>query len=305
MKFNNNLSDEVFELLNKRRRKCLDYLSNIQIKLSSDEQYDSLQRKINSLNIKIGKAMSSNIDYTLELEEKSKLEALQKQRLSQLKIKESDLVLKHYCSKCMDTGFADSLPCSCFLNLYKKLLFKKIGIEDKTLVTFADDTLSQKTGLSVIYTKFKKYCQDFNNTSKSYIFYGKCGTGKTYLSECIASEIQKKGNVVYFTAFELNDFFIKYHSCDINEKGFFSSTLSSSDLIVIDDLGTEPIYNKITLEYLYLLLSIRKEKPIIITTNLSPKEIFERYGERIFTRLFQNKNTQCIDFAFENLRTIK
>ncbi len=305
MEYSNTLSDEVFNLLNIRKRKCADYLSSIQNKLTSDEKYDTLQRKINKLNFLIGKAMSCGEDYSTIEKEKIQLETLQKNRLKELNIKESDLKLKHFCKVCKDTGFIGSKPCSCFLKLYNKLLFKKLGINKKTLATFEDDTLSQKTELSILYTKFIRYCKEFNPNSKSYIFYGKCGTGKTFLSECIASEVQKNGSVLYLTAFELNDFFIKYHSCDINEKGFYYSILSEADLVVIDDLGTEPIYNKVTLEYLYLLLSARKDKPLIISTNLSPKEIFDRYGERIFSRLFQNKQTQCIDFAFDNLRNIK
>lgn len=305
MNYNNTLSDEVFSLLNNRKRKCNDYLSNIHEKLSKDDCYDGLQRQINKLNAKIGKAMSCGEDFSQMEKEKQELENQQNLRLAELNIKKSDLKLKHYCKTCLDSGFIESKPCSCFLKLYNKLLFKKLGIERKNLSTFSDDTLSQKTGLSLLYSKFKNYCKEFNSNSKSFIFYGKCGTGKTFLSECIASEIQKGKTVLYLAAFELNDFFIKYHSCDINEKGFYYSIISDADLVIIDDLGTEPIYNKVTLEYLYLLLSARKNKPLIISTNLSPKEIFNRYGERIFSRLFQNERTQCIDFAFDNLRNIK
>lgn len=304
MNFNNTLTDEVFNLLSIRRNKCANYLSSIQNFLSSDEQYDNLQRKINKLNFDIGKAMSCGKNYEDLQKEKDNLINLQQERLAELKINKSDLSLRHYCKVCKDTGFVNNSPCSCFLKLYNKLLFEKLGINNKSLATFEQDTLSSKSGISALYSMFNLYCKDFNKNSKSYIFYGKCGTGKTFLSECIASEIKKKGNVLYFTSFELNDFFIKYHSSDINEKGFYYSILSEADLIVIDDLGTEPIYNKVTIEYLYLLLSARKDKPLIITTNLSPREIFTRYGERIFSRLFQNKQTQCIDFAFDNLRTI-
>ena len=151
------------------------------------------------------------------------------------------------------------------------------------------------------------YCNNFNLDSSSYVFYGKCGVGKTFLAECIANELQKKFDVLYLNSFELNNLFIKYHTAPLEEKNFYFSSLINSDLVIIDDLGTEPIYNKVTLEYLYLFLSERTKnnKPFIITTNLSPKEILARYGERIFARIFQNGNTEpCILFPDNNLRTI-
>ncbi len=301
----NNLSDKVFEILSRRREKYKDYLDKIQEYLSSDFIYDDLERKIAKLNALIGKARATNIASEDLEKEKAELELKREQRLTELKLKKSDLIIKHYCKYCKDTGYLNGKPCSCFIKLYNKLLLTELGISNKTTVSFENDTLSEKVGLTPLYNKFKNYCKDFSNNSQSYIFYGKCGTGKTFLAECIANELNKTNEVLYLNAFELNDIFIKYHSCAISEKSFYYSVFTNSDLIVIDDLGTEPIYNKVTVEYLYLLLTARKNKPIIISTNLTPREIFDRYGERIFARLFQNEKTTCIEFDVENLRTAK
>ncbi len=301
----NKLSDEVFLTLSRRREKCKDYLEKIQDYLSNDKIYDELQRKIAKLNALIGKARANNLSAEALEAQKNELEKKLDERLFELKISKDKLTVKHYCDICKDLGYIEGKPCSCFIKIYNKLLLTKLGISNQVKATFEADTLSEKVGLTPLYNKFKAYCKNFTSQSKSYIFYGKCGTGKTFLTECIANELKKSNEVLFVNAFELNDFFIKYHSCNIDEKSFYYSVLSGSDIIFIDDLGTEPIYNKVTVEYLYLLLTARKNKPLIITTNLTPREIFDRYGERIFARLFQNENTTCIEFDVENLRTKK
>ena len=108
---------------------------------------------------------------------------------------------------------------------------------------------------------------------------------------------------MYLNSFELNNIFTKIHTSPLEDKPFYYSVILDCDLIIIDDLGTEPIYNKVTKEYLYLLLNerIKRKKPFIITTNLSPQNIIDRYEERIFSRIFTD-NTRCIEFPDQDLR---
>ena len=63
------------------------------------------------------------------------------------------------------------------------------------------------------------------------------------------------------------------------------------DLLIIDDLGTEIVTNN-TVSYLYNIINTRinKKLPIIISTNLSAKEIKGMYHERITSRLFGEFN---------------
>ena len=74
--------------------------------------------------------------------------------------------------------------------------------------------------------------------------------------------------------------------------------------MVIDDLGAEPIYKNVTLEYLLLILSERlaKNMPYIITTNLSQEQILDRYGDRILSRLNDKKHGVNIEIKGEDLR---
>jgi len=307
MKINSTISDRVFSHLASIRKQKEDKLFNLEQFLSSDKEYDFLTRKINNLNFLIGKNKSNNLD-TTDLE-KSKQDVQEKlsNRLTILNVKPSDLELNYNCDLCKDKGYFNGKYCKCFYKFYNKFFLNELGISYKKLPSFSDSKISSDNELSLLHNKFLDYCNNFSLKSLSYVFYGKCGTGKTFLAECIAQKLRDKYEVLYLNSFELNNLFIKYHTAPLTEKNFYFSSFTNSDLIIIDDLGTEPIYNKVTLEYLYLLFSerLKNNKPFIITTNLSPQEILSRYGERIFVRIFQNKNPEpCIEFPDNNLRKL-
>ena len=121
---------------------------------------------------------------------------------------------------------------------------------------------------------------------------GGAGSGKTFMLECVANELIKKGVVVSFkTAFELNELARLYH---IGKSYDFSDCLNA-EVLLIDDLGTEPVLKNVTKEYLYNLINTRQinNKPTLISTNLSLENILDRYDERIFSRL-GNKNLSTV-----------
>ncbi len=59
------------------------------------------------------------------------------------------------------------------------------------------------------------------------------------------------------------------------------------DLLIIDDLGTE-VVNQFTVSVLYHLINTRLNRGLstMINTNLSQKELRERYWDRITSRIF-------------------
>ena len=65
------------------------------------------------------------------------------------------------------------------------------------------------------------------------------------------------------------------------------SRLFGSDLLIIDDLGTE-MTNQFTIAALYNLINTRlnSSKSMIINTNLRGEDILPRYGDRIASRIF-------------------
>lgn len=116
--------------------------------------------------------------------------------------------------------------------------------------------------------------------------------GKTFMSNCIASELLKRGKtVLYQTAPVLLENVINYKMSKQKENlvGFYNSILES-DLLIIDDLGTESL-NSMKLSELFTILNTRllnlnnKNTKTIISTNLNIKEIFNFYEERIGSRI--------------------
>ena len=119
------------------------------------------------------------------------------------------------------------------------------------------------------------------------LFCGETGTGKTFLANCIAkSLLDKEKIVIYQTAFKLLEILeeIRFRDSDNKEK---YNLLFETDLLIIDDLGTE-MTNTFTNSELFNIINSRllSNKKTIISTNLSPMEIMDRYDDRIFSRLF-------------------
>ena len=131
----------------------------------------------------------------------------------------------------------------------------------------------------------KKSEQDYHNL----FFYGTVGTGKSFLSGCIASELLESGHsVIYFSASGLFDALARY-AFDSRAKealsGFYED-LYHCDLLIIDDLGTE-MTNTFVASQLFSCLNERhlRKNATIISTNLSLEELRDRYSDRVFSRI--------------------
>ena len=82
--------------------------------------------------------------------------------------------------------------------------------------------------------------------------------------------------------------------------------LIKCDMLIIDDLGTEPIMQNITREYLFTLLNERltQRRHTVIATNLGIPELLNRYGERVFSRLFDTMNVSVTQLKGKDLRML-
>ena len=116
--------------------------------------------------------------------------------------------------------------------------------------------------------------------------------GKTFMSNCIANELLKKGKtVLYQTAPVLLESVINYKMSKNKSSidNIYSSVLNC-DLLIIDDLGTESL-NSMKLSELFTILNTRilnlnnKVTKTIISTNLDINDIFRIYEERIGSRI--------------------
>ena len=180
---NNNdlISDVVFKELKRRREERAKKIEYAEYIRSTDAGLKDLNLKINKLNRLIAQAAIKGEKCQNFLAEKEKL---LKEKQDYEKTLFANYNFNFYCEKCRDTGFENQNLCTCFKKLYKNVLFEKLGITPILSADFSMDTLSNKTQLKNIYQKFKT--QDLNDFN-SCVFLGKCGTGKTFLASCIAS----------------------------------------------------------------------------------------------------------------------
>ena len=130
------------------------------------------------------------------------------------------------------------------------------------------------------------------------------GVGDRYVLE---EMLKKNYSVCFLSAFDMNNMFLKYHTTFDSTKNSWLEPLVECDMLFIDDLGTEPVMKNVTLNYLFLLLSERErfKRPIIITTNLLPENILDRYGERIYSRLNNKLSSLVLYVEGDDLRLSK
>ena len=112
------------------------------------------------------------------------------------------------------------------------------------------------------------------------------------MSNCIASELIKKGKtVLYQTAPVLLESVIDFKfGKSNNSKDDVLQSVLESDLLIIDDLGTESI-NSLKLSELFTIINTRilnlnnHITKTIISTNLNMNDIFSIYQDRIGSRI--------------------
>lgn len=207
------------------------------------------------------------------------------------------------CPSCQDTGYIttpDGLKekCYCFRQQEISYLYEQSNIQEM-IAKENFSTLSYEYYQGEDLTRFRKcveicrnFVQNFEQDYHNLFFYGTVGTGKSFLSGCIAKELLQKGHsVIYFSSLGLFDTLARY-SFDIKSKEAlynFYKDLYNYDLVIIDDLGTEVTNNFVTSQ-LFSLLNERhlNRKPTIISTNLSLEELRDRYSDRIFSRITSN-----------------
>ena len=130
----------------------------------------------------------------------------------------------------------------------------------------------------------KDYLPNFNSINTNLLFYGNPGSGKSYLSYCIAKALLDTGHLVlYKTSDELIS---DLKNIRFNNDKHLEQLLTSCDLLIIDDLGAEQ-RNDFSITELFNLLNKRllHNKKMLISTNLSLADITKLYSERIYSRL--------------------
>jgi DNA replication protein DnaC len=336
------MSKAVFSKINieyeKRRQQSFDHLierqnevySKIPRILEIDNEIKLIGVKYNK-KILFGNKSSAILD---ELLTKISLLKLEKESLLlEAGYSKNFLEQEFTCQLCNDTGYIQGIEgtqrCSCLkqqliFHIYKNSNLKLTETEnfsafDESL--YPDSVNESKYGLNVSprdnILNLKNICTQFIENfdsidQKNLFFSGPTGVGKTFMSNCIASEIIKSGKtVLYQTAPLLFNTINEFKLKAFNEEGYEDTgyrSIFETELLIIDDLGTESQTSSRYAELLNILNTrfmnnLTKPCKTIISTNIGAKQLNDYYTERVMSRIVGS--FEMLRFVGLDIRHIK
>lgn len=285
-----NYKDEALRNI-RERAKNANMVYNQKMKgLCQNEEFKSLMTKYTRIKIENARKLAYDEIPNIQLENELKLKLDKYLKFAQLK----DLKPDYTCKMCDDTGFDGVGMCICLKTEIQMLMIKDNGFENLPSFEESIDTSEENRGF---YEKMLEWCNTSKRTKILVFICGAVGVGKTHLEKCIGKKLIEQGmevNVVSSVKFDM----------DTKGKGDAKQNAikeySSTPVLIIDDLGVEDTASKA----LHIVLSTRAERKLltIITSNLTPADIAEQYGERIFSRLMDINNSICFQMIGRDRR---
>lgn len=207
---------------------------------------------------------------------------------------------KFRCRLCEDTGIYKDKECKCMkkrriekmytlYNIHENMKEQNFEKFDSSLFSKEPilNGVSQYDRILEISDTCREGIAGMEKTPFYALFMGGVGLGKTFLCSCLAKFAMEMGySVVYATAYDIADVLVKVKFNRATGEDYETLDLiNSCDLLIVDDLGTEGI-NSATNTEIFTVINNRllNKKSLIISTNLSLKDINRIYGERVFSR---------------------
>ncbi len=223
------------------------------------------------------------------------------------------------CALCKDEGYVyepSRHMCQCFEAELNQRMMRELGLSGPRPQTFeafneklfseeavAPNSVSQRQMVLLNRNICLAYADSFPNTpTRDMLFVGQSGLGKTYLLQAIAHRVAERGVLpTYISAYRLLETARKAYFENDPEQ---MAELMNAPLLLIDDLGTEPLMANITITQLFNLLNERQlaGRHTVISTNLDLPELKERYTERITSRLLDGTGCKKLNFIGEDIR---
>ncbi len=221
---------------------------------------------------------------------------------------------RFFCNECKDTGKVKSELCRCVNQLAISIQFEDSGLN--AMQSFENFNLdlqkstADRNAMSKIHDAALNYAKQFPDNEKHDLLYiGEPGVGKTYLLNCIGGEVLKRGySVLKISSNRLIQLTLDTLRADLSEKPDFIFP----DLLIIDDLGTEPMIPNITVETLLGILCQRQDsgKATVFATNLDAlpssneanETIWSLYGERFASRIIAPRMVKTQKIRTTNIR---
>ncbi len=294
--------DSIMRLYARRqadsRRELEERLERIQNEIPELRELDSLLTGLYAGKARAAVEGDSKAKDALE-EEISGVSARRRALLEERGYSPSDLAPSFLCPDCRDTGYIEGRKCHCFLQAEIRLLYRQSHMEEilkqENFRTFSYEWYEGKDR-EVMQGNVQEahlFIDTFDQEFRNLLLLGEVGTGKTFLSNCIAKELMDTcHSVVYLTAFELFQLlakaaFGKDSSRENWEAGY--PYLLDCDLLIIDDLGTE-LPNSFTVSQFFLCINERilRRKSTLISSNLNMEALGSIYSERTLSRIISS-----------------
>ena len=332
------MSNQVLkELLKEYEKKRFNAISSYEHKkdlfYKSNPELNKINSELSNYAIQISKVTLENNKSEIN-KLKKEFEELKKKKekiLDNLNLPKDFFAPIFDCKQCNDTGYIydeknKSVLCNCIKQKLFNIKYNSSNIGDlkkENFSTFDSSlystetnrekfkaTISPRANIENIKKIAEKFIENFDNPEeKNLLFIGNTGLGKTFLSNCIASELLKKDKtVLYQSSSSMLDSILDYKFGKADCSDNIYNNILNVDLLIIDDLGTENI-NSLKFAELFNIINSRllnqnnKITKTIISTNLSIDNLFKNYDERIVSRLVGYYNI-CRFFG-DDIRFIK
>lgn len=315
-------ADRLFERRLKAEKEADRRKAEIYRKLPRTKE---LEKEISRCGIQAARAVIGGGDVTEEMKNLRDRNLAMQSELAEILTSngyDKDVFEPSYrCKRCNDTGYYEengrTLVCNCLKQALVSCACEELNrtapLSLSTFESFSldyyDKEIDSKTGISPYnhMSKILRYCRSyadiFAKNSESILMKGATGLGKTHLSLAIANEVIKKGyGVIYVSAPSLMQKLEKQHFSRDDDSAI--DMLVECDLLIVDDLGTE-FHGQFSVSQMYNIFNSRMlaNKPIIINTNLTLRELEKIYTERFVSRIIGN--AQKLDFLGRDIRVRK
>ncbi len=227
----------------------------------------------------------------------------------------------YVCGICKDTGYV-GYPvremCSCMQKELNRRLYQEVGLGEDQEQTFErfDRTIFPDTKIPALGCSQREMMDMIRDMTYTWaaqwpdvkekagiLLSGASGLGKTYLMHAMLKVLLDRGlNAMMLSSYKAQDIMRKaYFSRDGQED---LDMLMDYDVLLLDDFGTEPLMDNVTVTQFFNLFNERQTrgKACLISTNLSPKNLRDRYTERIASRLLDKNHMLIIEMRGEDVR---
>lgn len=223
------------------------------------------------------------------------------------------------CATCRDTGYTGEpvrQMCACLRGRLFRRMHGEIGLNDGREQSFERFDLSifpdtplpgRKFSQRQLMARARKVCEDWANAypnvpQRDMLLMGQSGLGKTYLMHAMARRLLERGQEVLMIS--------AYRFLELVRKAYFANdptdvqTLVDAHVLMIDDMGAEPLMENITIVQWFHLIDERQahNRATVISTNQQLDELRANYTERIASRLLDQRQCQLIQLIGEDVR---